>query len=43
VRPSVLVSHRFALDDAPAAFALAARRAPGVRKVLVLPKETAEV
>lgn len=39
VRPSALVSHRFALDDAPAAFALAARRAPGVRKVLVLPSE----
>jgi L-iditol 2-dehydrogenase len=39
VRPSVLVSHRFALDEAAAAFALAAGREPGVRKVLVLPNE----
>jgi L-iditol 2-dehydrogenase len=39
VRPSALVSHRFPLDDAPAAFALAAAREPGVRKILVLPNE----
>jgi 2-desacetyl-2-hydroxyethyl bacteriochlorophyllide A dehydrogenase len=43
LRPSVLVSHRFALDDAPAAFALAARREPGVRKILVLPNEETDV
>jgi 2-desacetyl-2-hydroxyethyl bacteriochlorophyllide A dehydrogenase len=39
VRPSVLVSHRFGLADAPAAYALAASREPGVRKVLVLPNQ----
>ena len=42
VRPSVLVSHRFPLADAAAAYALAAGREPGVRKVLVLPNGDAD-
>ena len=43
VRPSVLVSHRFGLADAAAAYALAASREPGVRKVLVLPNQPTDV
>lgn len=41
VRPSVLVSHEFPLDDVTAAFDLARRREPGVRKIIVHPNGSA--
>lgn len=37
VRPSVLVTHRFPLEDVAAAFELAARRDVGLGKILVTP------
>jgi len=37
IKPSRLVSHEFGLEDVAAAFALARRREPGVRKIIVRP------
>jgi threonine dehydrogenase-like Zn-dependent dehydrogenase len=37
LRPSVLVTHRFPLEQAEEAFRLAAAHRPGVRKILVRP------
>jgi threonine dehydrogenase-like Zn-dependent dehydrogenase len=40
IRPSVLVTHEFGLEQAEDAFHLAAARRPGVRKILVRPERS---